>query len=340
MKLKFAAGLLAVALAAGPVLAPAETPAPPTISVLTAQKKPISEDLNVTGTFAAGDMVLVSPEIEGLAVTEYLAEEGDSVKKGQVLVRLSSVSIDNDMREAIINHDKAVADLDRAKKLIASGVTTPANLDQLQATADIAAKQIAAVSISKAHTEIKSPVDGYIAQRTVQLGAIASASRSPLYQIVRDGAIELLAEVPESDLPRVKEGQQAAIMVNGFDKPVEGTVKLISPMINQQTRIGIVHIGVASERRIPIGAFGRAVITLASANAVVLPLTAVTFGANGPTVQVVKDGKVEVRKVVTGLMGTDEIEITQGVAEGETFVARAGSFVRDGDAVTPVALKQ
>ena len=57
-------------------LATADTPAPPTISVLTAAKKPIAEELNVTGSFAAGEMVLVSPEIEGLAVTEFLAEEG------------------------------------------------------------------------------------------------------------------------------------------------------------------------------------------------------------------------------------------------------------------------
>ena len=71
---------------------------------------------------------------------------------------------------------------------------------------------------------------------------------------------------------------------------------------------------------------------------VALPLTAVTFGDNGPTVQIVKDGKVQVRKVITGLIGTDQIEITQGVTAGETFVARAGSFVRDGDAVTPVQL--
>jgi len=71
-----------------------------------------------------------------------------------------------------------------------------------------------------------------------------------------------------------------------------------------------------------------------------LPMTAVTFGDNGPTVQIVKDGKVQVRKVTTGLVGTDDIEITKGVEAGETFVARAGSFVRDGDAVTPVALTQ
>jgi hypothetical protein len=77
---------------------------------------------------------------------------------------------------------------------------------------------------------------------------------------------------------------------------------------------------------------------LAAEEGVALPLTAVTFGDNGPTVQVVKDNKVQVRKVITGLVGTDNIEITAGVAPGEIFVARAGSFVRDGDAVTPVSL--
>jgi HlyD family secretion protein len=71
---------------------------------------------------------------------------------------------------------------------------------------------------------------------------------------------------------------------------------------------------------------------------VALPLTAVTFGDNGPTVQIVKDGHVQVRKVITGLVGTSDIEITDGVTAGEIYVARAGSFVRDGDAVTPVKL--
>ena len=77
---------------------------------------------------------------------------------------------------------------------------------------------------------------------------------------------------------------------------------------------------------------------MAAADGVALPLTAVTFGDNGPTVQLVKDGKVQVRKVITGLVGTSDIEITDGVVAGDVFVARAGSFVRDGDAVTPVQL--
>jgi HlyD family secretion protein len=99
-----------------------------------------------------------------------------------------------------------------------------------------------------------------------------------------------------------------------------------------------VHIRVEDGARIPLGSFGRAEIALAGSSGVALPLTAVTFGDDGPTVQIVKDGRVEVRKVITGLVGTNDIEITGGVAPGEQVVARAGTFVRDGDAVTPVAV--
>ena len=375
--------LFGVHLLASSVLTQAaetKTVAPPSISVLTAEKKAIAEDLTVTGSFAAGELVLVSPEIEGLAVTEFLAEEGDSVKKGQVLARLNSASIDfqitqnkatltrndfaldqakNAIEQAQINSDLALADLERTKKLRTSGIATQQSLDQFQATYDLAKAQLSnaklgleaaqadragieaqlsSLMLNKSRTEIKSPVDGYVSNRTVQIGGIASGSKSPMYQIVADGIVKLVAEIPESDLPRLQVGQKATIIINGYDKPVEGEVKLISPEVNETTRVGLAHIRVADNIRIPLGTFGRARISLAAAEGVALPLTAVTFGDNGPTVQIIKDNKVEVRKVMTGLVGPDDIEITSGVAPGEIFVARAGSFVRNGDAVTPVPL--
>ncbi len=380
MKKSLIISALALQLLSGTAFAAADAPAPPSISVMVAEKKPIAEDLNVTGSFAAGELVLVSPLIEGLAVTEFLAEEGDKVTKGQVLAKLDGASLDiqieqaqanlagndasleqakNSISQAQISLDKADSDLQRTKKLRTSGVATQQTFDQVEATFELAnaslngAKlalstnkanraviqaQIDALQLSKARTEIKAPVDGYISKRTVQIGGIASGSKSPMYEIVANGFVKLLAEIPESDLPRIKIGQKASITVNGYDKPFEGEVKLLSPSVDQATRIGLAHIRLGDDVRIPLGTFGRAKISLAAADGVALPLTAVTFGDNGPTVQIVKDGKVQVRKVITGLVGTNDIEITDGVVAGETFVARAGSFVRDGDAVTPVKI--
>lgn len=350
----------------------------PSISVLIAQKGKIAENLNVTGSFAAGELVLVTPEVEGLSVTEILSEEGDTVKKGQVLARLSPLQIDiqvaqtkaslarndaalaqaqNQIEQMQISEERAKADLARTAKLRTSGVSSVEQFDQRQASYDLASAQLSAaelglevtkadravidaqmadLDLKKSRTEIRAPIDGYISRRTVQIGGIASASKDAMFNIVANGTVKLLAEVPEFDLPKVQLEQKASIVVNGLAKPIEGVVKLISPEVNKSTRIGIVHIRVADGVRIPLGSFGRAEIALAASDGVTLPLTTVTFGEHGPTVQVVKNGKIEVRKVITGLVGTENIEITDGVEPGEQIVARAGSFVRAGDSVTPV----
>ena len=358
--------------------APAVDAGSPVVSVFEAHKKPIAASLTVTGSFAAGELVLVTPQVEGLAITEILAEEGDIVKKGQVLAKLDGSSTDikilqtkanmakndtsikqaqNQIAQAKINDDRAQADLNRTKKLRSTGVATVEQFDQRQAAADLTNAQLQAGNLSlesakadrlgldatmkdlqlqKSRTEIKAPVDGFISRRTAQVGGIASASKEAMFNIVQESTLKLLAEVAESDLPKVQIGQKATIVVNGIAKPVQGEVKLIGREVNETTRIGIAHIKVLEDTKIPIGSFGRATIALAASDGVVLPLTAVTFGEDGPTVQIVENNKVKVRKVITGLVSTTEIEITDGLKEGESVVARAGTFVRDGDTVTVV----
>ena len=362
-------------------VAPAKTGAGnPVVTVFLAQKKPIAANLIVTGSFAAGELVLVSPQVEGLAITDILAEEGDAVKKDQVLAKLSASSIDikilqtqatiakndtsikqanNQIEQAKINNDRAQADLNRTKKLRSTGVATVEQFDQRQAAADLTNAQFQSAELAldsskgdrlgldaqmqdlqlqKSRTEIKAPVDGFISRRTAQVGGIASASKDAMFNIVANSTIKLLAEVAESDLPKVHIGQKATIVVNGMSKAINGEVKLIGREVNETTRIGIAHIRVEEGAKIPLGSFGRATIALAASDGVVLPLTAVTFGEDGPTVQIVENSKVTVRKVITGLVSTSEIEITNGLKEGESVVARAGTFVRDGDTVTAVKL--
>ena len=141
----------------------------PVVSVFEAHKKPIAANLTVTGSFAAGELVLVSPQVEGLAITDILAEEGDNVKKDQVLARLSSSTTDikilqtqasivrndasikqakNQIEQAQINDDRAQADLNRTKKLRTSGVSTVEQFDQRQAAADLTTAQLQAAQLS------------------------------------------------------------------------------------------------------------------------------------------------------------------------------------------------
>jgi HlyD family secretion protein len=285
-----------------------------------------------------------------------LAQNAASLARNDASIAVAK----NQIEQAKIGVDRSLSDLNRTKKLRSTGVSTVEQFDQRQAAYDLAASQLDAAKLSlisaqadrkatqaardelelrKARTEIKAPIDGYISNRLVEYGNISAPGTGAMFNIVAKGEVKLVAEVPESDLPKVKKGQKASIAVNGYDKAIVGDVYLISPEVDPATRMGKAHIKLGKGERIPLGAFGRATISLAAGQGLALPLTAVTFGEDGPTIQVVKDGKVQVRKVITGLVSTTEIEITDGIAPGETYVARAGSFVRDGDAVNPVMVE-
>ena len=80
----------------------------------------------------------------------------------------------------------------------------------------------------------------------------------------------------------------------------------------------------------------RAMITTGKSCNVAVPLTAVLYGGAGTVVQVVRRARVETRRVEVGLMSGGQVEIRDGVAEGDMVVARAGALLREGDPVRPV----
>ncbi len=129
--------------------------------------------------------------------------------------------------------------------------------------------------------------------------------------------------------------QAAAVEIVGVGS-LPGRVRLISGTINQATQLGQVRVFIGSDARLRAGAFGRARIDVAQRCGTAVPLSAVLYGSGGPVVQVVRDGRVESRRVTVGLMAAGQAEIREGLSEGDMVVARAGAFLREGDRVRPV----
>lgn len=373
---------LALIVSAGSV-AVAQTSAP-AVTVATAVRGDVRETVVATGSFVAREEVLVSPEVDGLAIIEILAEEGDGVGAGQVLARLNRQMLDVQLAQngaqvaraqaaiaqarasiAEATAAKALADqqLDRTRQLARTGSATNDVLDQRVSAARTSAARLEAatnalalseadltlaraqrgdIELRIARTEIKAPVAGTVSRRTARvgqlaIGAMGSMSGEPLFRIVANSEVELEAEVPETTLARLKPGQPATIEAAGFDRPLAGAVRLVSPEVNRTNRLGRVRVTLSSNDRPPLGAFGRGVVEVARSQGVLVPLSAVLFGRS-TTVQVVRDGVVETRTVVPGLRAEGRIEIREGLAAGEQVVAVSGSFVRHGDRVTPVAV--
>ncbi|MCA8881564.1 MAG: efflux RND transporter periplasmic adaptor subunit [Rhodobacteraceae bacterium] len=256
--------------------------------------------------------------------------------------------------EAQALRDDAERTLDRTRTLQKQGTASQAALDQAVAQSATASArlnaavqglaaaeaqiglidaQIADVDLNLSRTNVTAPVAGVIADRNARIGAIASAGGTPMFTLIRDGALELYADVPEQDLLRIEAGQPATMRVVGRGLPVTGHVRLVEPTVDLDTRLGRVRIALDDPGLVRDGMFGEAEILVAQREALAVPVTAV---AADSTVLLVQDGQVRRVPVETGIRDGSRIEIRSGLVQGDTLVSRAGVFVRDGDRINPV----
>lgn len=354
------AGALALSLSAG-ALAQDAGPKPPTVSTVTAAKRDIISRVTVTGSIVAREEVLVSPEIENLRIVEILVEEGDRVEKGQVLARLSRDTLQAELarleaaqsrlnagiNQADASRAEAEAALKRSQALRQTGNASQEQLDQRTATARTTQAglriaeaqrieneaQIREVRIRLGRTDVKAPAAGVVSKRTAKLGAQTSNGADPLFRIIADGALDVAGDVPEARFLQLRVGQRADIELPDGQR-IAGQVRLLSPTVNATTRLGAVRIALPSGAPALLGNFARGTVITAEKSALVAPAAALQFGPK-VTVQIAKDGKIETRTVQTGIRGGGLIEILSGLAEGDEIIAKAGTFLRQGDRVRP-----
>ena len=237
------------------------------------------------------------------------------------------------------NASQAAADQAQAAAISATARVTVArqSLEAARAQAASAEAQLANVELNLTRTEVVAPVAGEVVARNAQVGAIASAAAQPMFTLIRDGALELRAEVAEADLPRLTAGQGAQVVGVGTVQPITGTVRLVEPSVDATSRLGHVRVALDQAGALRAGMFADAEIILAERMALAVPITAISAGADGATVMRVRDGVAEQVVVQTGIRDRGMVEITAGLTGGDQVVAKAGAFVRSGDRIRPVA---
>lgn len=181
-----------------------------------------------------------------------------------------------------------------------------------------------------------APVAGTISNVTATVGTMASVRADPLFRIIARGEFEMVGDVPGKDLPALANGQVANIRVVGAPA-VQGRVRSVSSTIDPITQVGQVRIQVITQRpRLLVNASGRATIKTGESCNVAVPLTAILYGGGSAVIQVVRRQRVETRQIEVGLMSGGQVEIKEGLNEGDIVVARAGAMLREGDAVRTI----
>lgn len=261
------------------------------------------------------------------------------------------------LAEAHANADEAVRVSERSKKLAEAGSMSTAQRDQERAAAtaalarvksaeqlvsvayadiNVAEAQISDVDLRLARTDVKTPVSGVVSARTAKVGAIANGTGEPLFTIIRDGAVEMKAEIIETDLPKLEIGQKAKVTLADGKTVIDGKIRLISPVIDTQTRLGNVYISLLEPEKARVGMYARAQIIITEKQALVLPLSAVTNTRDGMVARKIEGDVAHVAPVETGIQDDGYIEIRSGLNQGDRVITKAGAFVRDGDRIKPV----
>jgi RND family efflux transporter MFP subunit len=364
--------------------AQAKAPVPDTALVLAAAvtvarvaPADFRETVLATGSLVPREEILVGPEVEGLRVTEVLADEGMRVKKGDVLAKLVADTLDAQLAQNDAGLARATAAIaqakstivqaearlveaqnafERAKTLRTAGHMAESAYDSREQGARTTEAQLLAardglkvaeaeraqieaqrreLNWRRGRTEVVAPADGTVSRRMARVGGYAAGAAEPMFRIVANGEVELDAEVTEMRMPTIQVGQRARVEAAGVGEVV-GTVRLVSPEVDKATRLGRVRIYLGDNPALRVGAFARGSIETATGRGLAVPASAVLYGPDGASVQVVRDNRVETRRIKTGLAAGALVEVREGLADGDFVVARSGTFLRDGDAVRPL----
>lgn len=182
--------------------------------------------------------------------------------------------------------------------------------------------------------QVTAPVAGVIATSTAQIGNLASAKGEALFTIVARSEYDLVGLVATTDVRKLAVNQPATVRIAGAGD-IEGKVRRIGPTVEPNIQQGMVYIGISSQKRLLLNASGRALIKTGQSCNVAVPLTAVQYSSAGTVVQVIRRNRVETKRVEIGLMSGGNIEVRDGLNEGDVVVARAGALLREGDPVRP-----
>ncbi len=318
------------------------------------------ETVDVVGTLAPKFQTEVKTEYSG-SVTEVLVTEWVRVSKGTVLLRFDAREAEAQTKaaqaalmQAEVAAIRARREKERTAKLKEAGLATQQNLDDAGTAAEAAEAQLAAARAQKemaetrlAKTVIRSPMDGVVANRTVNPGDFIEnmGGPKPMFRIVDNRRLDLTVTVPSSRLSSVRLGQPLTFTTDAVpERTFSGKVSFINPAADEASRtVKVIAAVENADDALKAGLFVKGRIVTGSRTGVLrVPRSAfVTWDlAAGKAVVFTVDGEKAVRRdVATGISSGDDVEVKAGLTAGQKVVVRGAFNLRDGDRISVVTPK-
>lgn len=329
------------------------------VGVAQARTGQVREEIVITGSLKPKEQVDVTTKITG-RVEAIRVNIGDFVRRGDLIAELEDLELQQQVRRAEATQSvvratleqrnaemtNAKADLERARQLMEDGLISrqeyeskqtgfrvvQAQVQLTQAQGEQALAEFNELKIRLEQLKIYAPINGQIAQRYVDVGALVSP-QSPVVRVVNLSTMVTMANVPEREIAKLRVGNRATVRVDAFgDDVFSGFVARVSPVLDAATRSALVEVEIPNRNNaLKAEMFARLTLDLATMrDAVLIPRQALVYRGQQSGVFVLDGDRPRFREVEPGVSQGQDVEVTAHLSPGTTVVTQGVTMLSDG----------
>jgi RND family efflux transporter MFP subunit len=324
--------------------------------VLTVQSNALASGPVITGSIQPERKADLRAEVSAV-VLQVLKENGEPVKRGDVLVKLDETSIrdslmsaEESVRAATQAFEQSQRALERLKTLRASGMTSAQALDDAEVRRNNAQSEVSAARARLAlarqqvgRTVVRAPFDGIVSDRKVSNGDTAAIGKE-LLKVIDPTSMRYEGRVSADKISTVKVGQRVSYHINGYgDRQFSGVVKRIDPSANEVTRQVEVLVGLTGEQPRVSGLYAEGRIDAESSSVLMVPESALVKSGDKTYAWKVNAGGKSLVKADLAIGARDQrtgaYEVKSGLNAGDLVLRAPNSSLKDGQAVQMAGVK-
>lgn len=314
--------------------AQAEGRKPVNVVLLEIRPNPIVDAVNLPGVIEPWETLDLLTQVSG-TVEEVQVEEGDTVRKGQLLVKLEADDYRIALDAAKAAYELAVADHKRAQVMFSKKAIPEADLEALEARVTAARADLDSAALMQARCSITAPMDGVVNRLDAKVGLFLSVG-DPVGQILQVNKVKAVVGIPESDVHAVRRVKEVDVTIQALGNRVEtAKTHYLASAPESMARVYRLELEIENRRRhIRPGMFVRAnVIKKTIKDALSVPLYSIVSRNDEQFVFVARDNVVEKRPVKLGIIEKWQVQVTEGLEPGELVVVEGQRDVEDGQEI-------
>jgi RND family efflux transporter MFP subunit len=311
------------------------------VEITTVEKGTISDYILLSANLETEKMADVYSRVQGL-VEQIYVDEGDFVKKGQVLMALEADEYMLAEEKTRLSYEKQKSDFQRLEAMYKQNLLSIEEFEQAKFTMKGLEVDWKQSKLNLSYTRITAPISGVIGDRLRKPGdRIQPADK--LFTVINTQEMITVVYAPEKELGLVKKNQTAYVTSDHLPgEQYEGWIKRVSPVVDPQSGTFKITVGVQNlNNKLRAGMFVNThIITATHTDAVLIPKRAIVYENEGMNVFIVRDSVATKVILKVGFQDHEKVESLEGIQQGDKIIIVGQAGLKDGTRVRVVNVKE